>query len=34
LIGRTDVAVFDLDRDPAALLQPGRRVRFVDGGRG
>lgn len=33
LIGRTQVAVFDLDRDPAALLQPGRRVRFVDGGR-
>lgn len=32
LIGRTDLAVFDLDRDPAALLQPGRRVRFVDAG--
>jgi KipI family sensor histidine kinase inhibitor len=30
LIGRTDVAVFDLDRDPAALLRPGVRVRFVD----
>jgi KipI family sensor histidine kinase inhibitor len=30
LLGRTDVAVFDLDRDPAALLSPGRRVRFVD----
>ena len=29
LIGRTDVAVFDLDRDPAALLRPGTRVRFV-----
>ncbi|RBY90788.1 allophanate hydrolase subunit 1 [Blastococcus sp. TF02A-26] len=29
LIGRTDVAVFDLDRDPAALLRPGVRVRFV-----
>ncbi|GAB4079604.1 allophanate hydrolase subunit 1 [Modestobacter muralis] len=29
LIGRTDVAVFDLARDPAALLQPGTRVRFV-----
>ncbi|WP_138759786.1 5-oxoprolinase subunit B family protein [Modestobacter altitudinis] len=28
LIGRTDVAVFDLDRDPAALLRPGNRVRF------
>ncbi|TWD79956.1 KipI family sensor histidine kinase inhibitor [Kribbella amoyensis] len=33
LLGRTDVAVFDLDRDPAALLQPGRRIRFVDAGR-
>jgi len=29
LIGRTDVAVFDLARDPAALLRPGTRVRFV-----
>jgi KipI family sensor histidine kinase inhibitor len=29
LIGRTDVAVFDLTRDPAALLRPGTRVRFV-----
>jgi KipI family sensor histidine kinase inhibitor len=29
LIGRTDVAVFDLSRDPAALLRPGTRVRFV-----
>ncbi len=29
LIGRTDVAVFDLTRDPAALLQPGQQVRFV-----
>jgi KipI family sensor histidine kinase inhibitor len=34
LIGRTEVAVFDLDRDPPALLQPGRRVRFIDAGRG
>jgi KipI family sensor histidine kinase inhibitor len=34
LLGRTELAVFDLDRDPAALLQPGRRVRFVDAGRG
>ena len=32
LIGRTDVAVFDLDRDPPALLTPGTRVRFVDVG--
>ncbi len=30
LIGHTDVAVFDLDRDPPALLTPGTRVRFVD----
>ncbi|MGY1633589.1 allophanate hydrolase subunit 1 [Geodermatophilus sp. SYSU D01186] len=29
LIGRTDVPVFDLSRDPAALLRPGVRVRFV-----
>jgi KipI family sensor histidine kinase inhibitor len=32
LIGRTEVAVFDLSRDPAALLRPGNRVRFVDVG--
>ena len=30
LVGRTDVAVFDVTRDPAALLRPGVRVRFVD----
>ncbi|WP_222264133.1 5-oxoprolinase subunit B family protein [Modestobacter marinus] len=29
LIGHTDVAVFALDREPAALLRPGVRVRFV-----
>lgn len=29
LIGRTDLEVFDLDRDPPALLSPRRRVRFV-----
>jgi KipI family sensor histidine kinase inhibitor len=34
LVGRTSVAVFDLDRDPAALLQPGRRVRFIDASAG
>ncbi|RCK70836.1 allophanate hydrolase subunit 1 [Desertihabitans brevis] len=28
LLGRTELAVFDLDRDPAALLTPGTRVRF------
>jgi KipI family sensor histidine kinase inhibitor len=34
LIGRTDTAVFDLDREPAALLRPGVRVRFTDVGGG
>jgi KipI family sensor histidine kinase inhibitor len=29
LLGRTDLAVWDIDRDPPALLQPGTRVRFV-----
>jgi KipI family sensor histidine kinase inhibitor len=29
LIGRTDVSVFDLDREPPALLRPGNQVRFV-----
>ncbi len=33
LIGRTDVQIFDQERDPAALFHPGRRVRFVDAGR-
>ena len=31
LIGRTDAAVWDSDRDPPALLQPGTRVRFTTG---
>jgi KipI family sensor histidine kinase inhibitor len=30
LIGRTDQVLWDLDRDPPALLRPGLRVRFVD----
>ena len=30
LIGRTELAMFDLSRDPAALLRPGVRVRFID----
>ncbi|MBX3597774.1 MAG: 5-oxoprolinase/urea amidolyase family protein [Rhizobiaceae bacterium] len=30
LIGTTDLPMFDLDREPAALLQPGSRVRFID----
>ena len=30
LIGRTEVPVFDLERDPPALLGPGTPVRFVD----
>ncbi len=29
LIGRTDLTVFDLTRDPPALLMPGAAVRFV-----
>jgi allophanate hydrolase subunit 1 len=29
LVGRTDVELFDPARDPAALLAPGTRVRFV-----
>lgn len=28
LLGRTELAMFDLDRDPPALLRPGVRVRF------
>ena len=30
IIGRTDAVMWDSDRDPAALLQPGDQVRFVD----
>ena len=30
LVGRTDLALWDLDRDPPALLVPGARVRFVE----
>ena len=30
LLGRTDLAVWDLARDPAALLTPGTRVRFEE----
>ncbi|WP_328990492.1 allophanate hydrolase subunit 1 [Kribbella sp. NBC_01245] len=30
LIGRTSIAVFDLKREPAALLRPGVRVRFAE----
>ena len=32
LIGHTDAPLWDLDRDPPALLRPGLRVRFVDSG--
>ncbi|MDT4942795.1 MAG: hypothetical protein QOJ34_2884, partial [Pseudonocardiales bacterium] len=28
LLGRTDAALWDLDRDPPALLTPGTPVRF------
>ncbi len=30
LIGRSDLTLWDLDRDPPALLVPGTPVRFVD----
>jgi KipI family sensor histidine kinase inhibitor len=30
LVGRTDVVLFDPDRNPPALLTPGTRVRFVE----
>lgn len=33
LIGSTDVVLWDPAREPAALLSPGTRVRFVPGGR-
>lgn len=32
IVGRTDVLLFDPDRDPPALLTPGTRVRFVERG--
>ncbi len=31
LVARTDAALWDVDRDPPALLAPGTVVRFVDG---
>ena len=33
LIGRTELSIFDLDRDPPALLRPGTPVRFVNADR-
>lgn len=30
LVGRTDVVLWDADREPPALLAPGTRVRFVE----
>jgi KipI family sensor histidine kinase inhibitor len=30
LLGHTEVALWDLDRDPPALLRPGMQVRFTD----
>lgn len=30
IIGHTDMTMFDAERDPPALLQPGMRVRFED----
>ena len=32
LVGRTDAVLFDVDRDPPALLSPGTAVRFRIGG--
>lgn len=32
LLGRTDVSLWDVHRDPPALLAPGTRVRFVEAG--
>lgn len=32
LIGHTEQVLWDLDRDPPALLRPGLRVQFVDAG--
>ncbi len=32
LIGRTDVVMWDIERDPPALLRPGSTVRFVVAG--
>jgi allophanate hydrolase subunit 1 len=32
LIGRTTLTMFNPVRDPAAILRPGVRVRFVDDG--
>ena len=32
LVGRTDAVLFDVDRDPPALLAPGTTVRFRDVG--
>jgi KipI family sensor histidine kinase inhibitor len=29
LVGRTDVRLWDVEREPPALIQPGREVRFV-----
>jgi KipI family sensor histidine kinase inhibitor len=33
LVGRTPLTMFDPSRDPAPLLRPGTRVRFVEAGR-
>lgn len=30
LIGRTELSMFDLNREPPALLAPGTRVRFIE----
>lgn len=33
LLGRTEMEIWRIDRDPPALLQPGARVRFEEAGR-
>ena len=30
LLGRTDIRIWDTDRDPPGLLRPGVRVRFEE----
>lgn len=32
IVGQTSVPMWDLSRDPPALLHPGQRVRFIDAG--
>jgi KipI family sensor histidine kinase inhibitor len=34
LVGHSDIVLWDVERDPPALLAPGTPVRFVDAGSG